>query len=82
MFLLPRSFRCGSTGPDGHLLLLRADTCRQNRVHLLRSVVEIMEDTWQMGQPPMIVGVTGNAQAFSMRPKYERIFQQALLKVR
>ena len=29
-----------------------------------------------MGEAPMIIAVTGNAANFTMRPKYERIFQQ------
>ena len=53
---------------------------REDRVRLLVSVVELMEDEWGLSMPPMILSITGNAAPFEMRPAFEKTFSQALLK--
>jgi hypothetical protein len=53
---------------------------RQKRVRQLLAIVNVMETEWGLAMPPMIVSVTGNAAPFQMRPKYNAIFSQALLK--
>ena len=53
---------------------------RQRRVRQLTAILAVMESEWELSMPPMIVSVTGNAAPFQMRPKFNAIFSQALLK--
>eukprot|EP01043_Picozoa_sp_COSAG02_P010313 COSAG02_NODE_360_length_23829_cov_107.112769_8_plen_1933_part_00 len=53
---------------------------RQERVEQLLEIVRIFEQEWGMSMPPMILGVTGNAAPFQLRPQYGDIFDKALLK--
>ena len=53
---------------------------RQRRVRQLTAILAVMETEWGLAMPPMIVSVTGNAAPFQMRPKFNAIFSQALLK--
>ena len=55
-------------------------TARQRRVCILLGLLGVIENEWGMSMPPMIVSVTGNAAPFELRPKFNKIFNQALLK--
>eukprot|EP01047_Picozoa_sp_COSAG01_P036408 COSAG01_NODE_2844_length_6989_cov_41.950943_1_plen_80_part_10 len=53
---------------------------RQRRIEILLEIVQTMEHEWDISMPPMILSVTGNALPFDMRPKFQNIFKQALVK--
>ena len=48
---------------------LETNEAREDRVALLLEMVRIMEQEWGLRLPPMIIGVTGNAAPFKLRPE-------------